>query len=45
MKKSIRERIKYYFKYNFMTGHISIGNLTLYGKNVKIGDLLEKIDG
>ena len=26
-------KIKNYFKYKFMTGHISIGNLTIYGRN------------
>ena len=26
-------KIKDYFKYKFMTGHISIGRLTIYGRN------------
>ena len=26
-------KIKDYFEYKFMTGHISIGNLTIYGRN------------
>ena len=25
------QKIKDYFEYKFMTGHISIGNLTIYG--------------
>ena len=29
----ILNKIKYYFEYKFMTGHISIGNLTVYGRN------------
>lgn len=27
------DKIKHYFKYKFMSGHISIGNLTIYGRN------------
>lgn len=26
-------KIKHYFKYQFLTNHISIGNLTIYGRN------------
>ena len=27
------KKIKHYFKYKFLTGHISIGNLTIHGRN------------
>lgn len=26
-------KIKHYFKYNFLSGHINIGKLTIYGRN------------
>lgn len=32
IKKAVY-KIKHYFEYEFMTGHISIGNLTMYGRN------------
>ena len=31
--KNIIEKVKYYFEYKFLTGHISIGRLTIYGRN------------
>lgn len=31
--KTVLERIRYYFKYKFLGGHITIGNLTIYGRN------------
>lgn len=31
--KKIKRRIRNYFEHKFMTGHISIKNLTLYGRN------------
>lgn len=31
--KKIINKLKYFFKYEFMTGHISIGKLTLHGRN------------
>lgn len=31
--KRIVNKMKHYFKYDFMTGHITIGNLTMYGRN------------
>lgn len=33
MIKEIARKIKNYFQYKFMTGHINIGNLTLFGRN------------
>ena len=30
---NIRVRLKSYFKYRFMSGHIQIGKLTIYGRN------------
>lgn len=33
MKKTLRERIRYYFKYKFLSEHISIGRFTIYGRN------------
>lgn len=33
MIKGIVRKVKNYFQYKFMTGHISIGNLTLFGRN------------
>ena len=32
-KQTIIQKIKHYFKYKFMSGHISIGKLTIYGRN------------
>ena len=31
--KNIIEKVKYYFEYKFLTGHISIGRLKIYGRN------------
>lgn len=31
-------KIKHYMKWNFMIGHISIGNLTVYGRMPCIGE-------
>ena len=31
--KNIIHKVKHYFKWKFMTGHIRIGNLTMYGRN------------
>lgn len=31
--KSLKRKIHNYFEYKWMTGHISIGRLTLYGRN------------
>lgn len=33
MIKGIVRKVKDYFQYKFMTGHICIGNLTLFGRN------------
>lgn len=33
MGENMLRKLKNYFKYNFLTGHISIGNLTIYGRN------------
>ena len=33
MIKGIVRKVKDYFQYIFMTGHTSIGNLTLFGRN------------
>lgn len=27
------KKVKHYFKYEFLTGHISVGRLTVYGRN------------
>lgn len=31
--KSLKQKISYYFEYKWMTGHINIGRLTIYGRN------------